>query len=403
MRRKLAALLLCLLLVFQLSPVPSGAAETVYFTAVNKNVLTLSDDTMPFWSGGYLYVPSTIFTGVGRDLGVSYYPNIARQTVLLYVDKTVYSSLVFDLNKDYAIDNEGNLYFQKPIQRGGVIFLPISLIARCFGLLYSTVEVDRGYLVWVRNPDMDMEERYFADAAKSRMDYEYNQYLRNQSAEEDIAPEETERWIRGYKGRSPRELASGILGCGGETGDDRTSTVTGQRIYLCVEAADPKRVKSLLDILDRYDAHAAFYCTEAFLREGGDLLRRMTATGQAIGLAVDAAADRPVTEQLETGNRLLSQAASVKTRLAWIENAGEESVSAAEAAGFCPLDPDLDRAAYPLSSTGAADTLLQRVTSRGGEVTVWLGDSANAAGLGTFLSAAEAADDRCLAMTETVS
>ena len=284
MRRKLAALLLCLLLVFQLSPVPSGAAETVYFTAVNKNVLTLSDDTMPFWSGGYLYVPSTIFTGVGRDLGVSYYPNIARQTVLLYVDKTVYSSLVFDLNKDYAIDNEGNLYFQKPIQRGGVIFLPISLIARCFGLLYSTVEVDRGYLVWVRNPDMDMEERYFADAAKSRMDYEYNQYLRNQSAEEDIAPEETE-----------------------------PSTVTGQRIYLCVEAADPKRVKSLLDILDRYDAHAAFYCTEAFLREGGDLLRRMTATGQAIGLAVDAAADRPVTEQLETGNRLFSQAASVKT------------------------------------------------------------------------------------------
>lgn len=374
MRQKLAALLLCLLLVFQLSPVPSGAAETVYFTAVNKNVLTLSDDTMPFWSGGYLYVPSTIFTGVGRDLGVSYYPNIARQTVLLYVDKTVYSSLVFDLNKDYAIDNEGNLYFQKPIQRGGVIFLPISLIARCFGLLYSTVEVDRGYLVWVRNPDMDMEERYFADAAKSRMDYEYNQYLRNQSAEEDIAPEETE-----------------------------PSTVTGQRIYLCVEAADPERVKSLLDILDRYDAHAAFYCTEAFLREGGDLLRRMTATGQAIGLAVDAAADRPVTEQLGTGNRLLSQAASVKTRLAWIENAGEESVSAAEAAGFCPLDPDLDRAAYPLSSTGAADTLLQRVTSRGGEVTVWLGDSANAAGLGTFLSAAEAADDRCLAMTETVS
>ena len=43
------------------------------------------------------------------------------------------------------------------------------------------------------------------------------------------------------------------------------------------------------------------------------------------------------------------------------------------------------------------------MTSRGGEVTVWLGDGANAAGLGTFLSAAEAVDDRCLAMTETVS
>ena len=375
MRRKLAALLLCLLLVFQMSAVPSEAAGTVYFTAVNKNVLSLSDATMPFWSGGYLYVPSTIFTGVGRDLGVSYYPNIAKQTVLLYVDDTIYSSLVFDLNKDYAIDNEGNMYFQKPIQRGGVIFLPISLIARCFGLLYSTVEVDRGYLVWVRNPDMDMEERYFADAARSRMDYEYSQYLRNQgTAAEETVPEQSE-----------------------------PSVVTGQRIYLSMEAAESAAVSSLLDTLDRYDAQAAFYCTAGFLEEAGDLLRRMSAAGQAIGLIADAADDRPVTEQLEAGNRLLSQAASVKTRLAWIRNATAEAVAEAEAVGFCCLTPDLDRSAYPLSSTGAADTLFQRVTSRSGAVTVWLGDGANAAGLGSFLSAAEAADDRCLAMTETVS
>ena len=375
MRRKLAALLLCLLLVFQMSAVPSEAAGTVYFTAVNKNVLSLSDATMPFWSGGYLYVPSTIFTGVGRDLGVSYYPNIAKQTVLLYVDDTIYSSLVFDLNKDYAIDNEGNMYFQKPIQRGGVIFLPISLIARCFGLLYSTVEVDRGYLVWVRNPDMDMEERYFADAARSRMDYEYSQYLRNQgTAAEETVPEQSE-----------------------------PSVVTGQRVYLSMEAAESAAVSSLLDTLDRYDAQAAFYCTAGFLEEAGDLLRRTSAAGQAIGLIADAADDRPVTEQLEAGNRLLSQAASVKTRLAWIRNATAEAVAEAEAAGFCCLTPDLDRSAYPLSSTGAADTLFQRVTSRSGAVTVWLGDGANAAGLGSFLSAAEAADDRCLAMTETVS
>ena len=375
MRRKLAALLLCLLLVFQMSAVPSEAAGTVYFTAVNKNVLSLSDATMPFWSGGYLYVPSTIFTGVGRDLGVSYYPNIAKQTVLLYVDDTIYSSLVFDLNKDYAIDNEGNMYFQKPIQRGGVIFLPISLIARCFGLLYSTVEVDRGYLVWVRNPDMDMEERYFADAARSRMDYEYSQYLRNQgTAAEETVPEQSE-----------------------------PSVVTGQRIYLSMEAAESAAVSSLLDTLDRYDAQAAFYCTAGFLEEAGDLLRRMSAAGQAIGLIADAADDRPVTEQLEAGNRLLSQAARGKTPLAWIRNATAEAVAEAEAAGFCCLTPDLDRSAYPLSSTGAADTLFQRVTSRSGAVTVWLGDGANAAGLGSFLSAAEAADDRCLAMTETVS
>lgn len=374
MRRKLAALALCLVLVFQMAPVPSEAAGSVYFTAVNKNVLSLSDETMPFWSGGYLYVPSTIFTGVGRDLGVSYYPNIGRGTILLYVDDTIYSSLVFDVNKDYAIDNEGNMYFQKAIQRGNVIFLPISLIARCFGLLYSTVEVDRGYLVWVRNTDMDLEERYFADAAKSRMEYEYNQYVQNQTAAETPAEE-----------------------------PDASGSVTGQRIYLGMEASDDTRVRSLLDTLDRYDSQAAFYCTVDFLETEGDLLRRMSATGQAIGLVVDAADSRSVTEQLEEGNRLLFQAASVKTRLVWMENATEEAAAEAEAAGFCCLSPDLDRAAYPLSSTGAADTLLQRVTSRSGAVTVWLGDGTNAAGLGTFLAAVDAADSNCLAMTETAS
>ena len=50
-----------------------------------------------------------------------------------------------------------------------------------------------------------------------------------------VAPEETERWIRGYKGRSPRELASGILGCGGETGDDRTAAV------LCLRPCTAKK------------------------------------------------------------------------------------------------------------------------------------------------------------------
>ena len=374
MRRKLAALALCLVLVFQMAPVPSEAAGSVYFTAVNKNVLSLSDETMPFWSGGYLYVPSTIFTGVGRDLGVSYYPNIGRGTILLYVDNVIYSSLVFDVNKDYAVDNEGNMYFQKAIQRGNVIFLPISLIARCFGLLYSTVEVDRGYLVWVRNTDMDMEERYFADAAKSRMEYEYNQYVQDRTEEETPA-EET----------------------------DVPGGVTGQRIYLGMEASDDTRVRSLLDTLDRYDSQAAFYCTADFLETEGDLLRRMSATGQAIGLMADAADSRPITEQLEEGNRLLFRAASVKTRLVWMENATEQAVAEAEAAGFCCLSPDLDRAAYPLSSTGAADTLFQRVTSRSGGVTVWLGDGANTAGLGTFLAAVAAADSNCLAMTETAS
>ncbi len=79
MKRRAAALLFCLLLVFQLSLPPARAAERVYFTAVGSYVLPLSDNTMPFWSGGYVYIPSSIFTGAAREaLGISQRPGVGN-------------------------------------------------------------------------------------------------------------------------------------------------------------------------------------------------------------------------------------------------------------------------------------------------------------------------------------
>ena len=84
MKRR-AALILGLLLVFQLALPPARAAERVYFTAVGSYVLPLSDNTMPFWSGGYVYIASSIFTGTGREsLGISQVLNSDQGRLVLY-------------------------------------------------------------------------------------------------------------------------------------------------------------------------------------------------------------------------------------------------------------------------------------------------------------------------------
>ena len=68
MKKRLTALLCCALLVFQLAAPPKAkAANYVYFVAAGENVLPLSDATMPFWNGGYLYIASSIFTGIARE------------------------------------------------------------------------------------------------------------------------------------------------------------------------------------------------------------------------------------------------------------------------------------------------------------------------------------------------
>ena len=68
--KRFLCLLLVLLMVFSLTPSETRAETTVYFTAVNDQLLPdLSDETMPFWSGGRLYIPSTVITGT--DWGFS--------------------------------------------------------------------------------------------------------------------------------------------------------------------------------------------------------------------------------------------------------------------------------------------------------------------------------------------
>lgn len=377
MKRKIAMVAACLLLLVQTAAFHTAAADTVYFTAVNKDVLELTDATMPFWSGGYLYVPGTIFTTtVGKELNVKYSWNADKQTVVLYTNGTVMQTLIFDLTKEYVVDHEGNVYYQKPIQRGGVIFLPISLIANTFNLSYSTIRVERGYLVWVRNNSMGLSDAEFADAATYRMEYRYAQYIKGE--DENVQEEEPEE-------------------------EPTTETFDGKSVYLCLRAANGETTDSLLDTLDRYNRQAAFYCTGDFLDEQDDLLRRMIASGQAVGLVADGAdPTKSVLEQLEAGNRKLFQATCSKTRLAYLENATAQDREAAEQAGYHCLEADLDRSAYGLNSTSTANTLLQRVSARRGDVSVWLGEDVNTAGLQAFLAAAAQADDRCQAITETV-
>ena len=81
--KRFLCLLLVLLMVFSLTPSETRAETTVYFTAVNDQLLPdLSDETMPFWSGGRLYVPSTVITGT--DLGLFYSRSRDKSTAVVY-------------------------------------------------------------------------------------------------------------------------------------------------------------------------------------------------------------------------------------------------------------------------------------------------------------------------------
>ena len=381
-KKKLAAWVLCLLMVFQLAAPPSAqAGDYVYFVAVGENILPLSEKTMPFWSGGYLYIASSVITGNVRDtLGISCVRNNSQKRVVLYSREEA-ESLFFEWEKNYATDKEGNTYPQGAIYKNGEVFIPAALVARLFNLQYSvtgisaTVEGEalRGDLVWLRRPGHVLSAGVFADAALSgAIPERYSDYLKEQRAQET---------------QETPEASGGV-------------EVDGKKIYLCMKAGDD--TETLLNLLDQYRSQAAFFCTPEFLEAQGGLLRRMTATGHAIGILVDAGdTDRSLEEQLEAGNRALERATFTKTRLVRVENGVEADFRTVREMGYRFLEPDLDRTGYQLQGVSGANSLLRSVSGRRGDVTVWLSDTAGAGGLRSFLSAAGNAEGQCLAWTET--
>ncbi|MDD3347449.1 polysaccharide deacetylase family protein [Oscillibacter sp.] len=377
MKKRAAALLLCLLVIVQLAAPPARAASSVYFVAVGSNVLPMTDATMPFWSGGYLYVSSSMFTGmVWNSLGISHVPANAKQPLILYNEED--RPLMFDLSKTYAQDTDGNTYYPGAVRRNGNVFVPVSLVASFFGLQYSLIpNVEHGYLVWLRQPGYGLSDEDFADAATYPMATCYTQYLKSRQPTGSTQTPTVEK---------PAETPEVTTG--------------GKSLYLCMEAGS--QTGELLDVLDRYAARAAFFCSPEFLETQGDLLRRMAATGQMIGLVIDAADKREtVEEQLRAGNEALWRATFQKSRLVYIKNGDAAAVQTAEDAGFRCLHPDLDRSDYDLRSVSQAESLLKRVSERRGNVTLWLGERFNAVGARALVAAAGEAGDRCLPFTET--
>lgn len=361
MKKRGAALLFCLLLVLQLA-VPVRAAGSVYFVAAEASVLPLTDATMPFWSGGYLYVPASVFTG----FDISIINNTAKKMTVLEKDRR---ALLFDWEKGTAQDGGGQVLTPGLIQSGGSVFVPASIVSDFFGLQYSVTEVAHGYLVWLRSPNFGMTAADFVNAATYNMEERYTAYT------------------KGSQTPSTPQTPSGT-----------TVPPSGARIRLCIEA--DQRAGSLLDALERVNGWATFYCTPEFMENNGDLLRRLAVSGSAVGLLLDPEDPaESLDQQLKRGNDALYRATLTRTRLVYADG-GEETLQALEQLGYSCLTPDMDRTDYKLESAANAAALLKRVSARRRDVSVWLGTTASAAGVKEFVSSAQREGHYCRAMTE---
>ena len=333
--KRALCLAFALLLLVGTAPLPANAADSVCFLAANEKLFPLSDETMPFWFNGSLYVPHILMDE--DELGVHYSRNMEKQMFIAYNLRS--GSLTFDLAAGTIETNTRRVIPGSALVRGGIVFLPLGALCGFFGLEYVYTRVTYGYLLRVTTPSDTFSNERFIDAAATSMAQRFAQYEKAQ------APDE------------PPPSAS--------QGNEAPQDTARRIVYLAMESTAPERTLPLLETA--LASRVAFLFTPQSLSGSGDLLRQLAARGGTIALRVDASAGAEETlRQIERCNRILWDAAAVKTRVVSIDGAGDETARAVEDAGYCPLRFTLDyRAGLPTVSRAGSRILSSADLNRG--------------------------------------
>lgn len=370
--KRLLSLLLSVLMLCTLLPPRASAAPTLYFTAVNDRMCDLNDETMPFWQNGLLYVAGATVDGPD-DLGIRYSYNQEKSVAILYKGQRV---LYCDLTAGTMENNRtGEQYAGSPIVRSGMVFFPITALAKMFDLKYSSTKIAYGYLLRIRDDNAVLSDEYFIDAATDPIQKRYAQYERAHAAaeQENETPAQVETPVRR---------------------DDLT-------VYLLLPAANGFMLTQLLSTLENYQSHATLLLTPELPESAGDGVRRAAATGNAVALRIDAATAAEALAQIERGNDALWRAASLRTRLVYLESADKTLRAAVVGAGYCPIT--INTSDFTRSGTHWADTAL-KWAGRSTSVRLYLGaESGVSSALGTALSRLRAENCTIAALNEVTA
>ena len=359
--KRALCLMLAALLLAGIAPFSAGAADSVCFLAANEKLFPLSDETMPFWSNGSLYVPHTMLDG--GELGIHYSRNAEKQLFTAYnLDS---GSLTFDLVAGTIETNALKVIPGSAIVRGGLVFLPLRALCGFFDLDYIYTRVTYGYLLRVKNSSDAFSNERFIEAASTPMAQRFAQY------ERALEPDD-----------SPPPVPS--------TDDRPQNTVQQRTVYLAVESTAPEYTLPLLDAA--LPSRVAFLFTPQSLAGSGDLLRQLAARGGTIALRVDASAGAAETlSQIERCNHALWEAAAVKTRVVSLDGAGDETLRAVKDAGYCPLRFTLDYRAGLPSVSRASSRVFSSADANRGVCRVFLGtDEAVSGSLSALLASLRA-------------
>lgn len=300
-KRRVLPLLLAVLLFFGLSRPITASTSAIYFTSINDSVVPLTSDTMPYWSGGVLYVPYTVFSartnGIGVSLGLDVSYNRGSNTVAIFNLKQI---LVFDMNNGTCRDEiTGTTYNSRALMRGGKPYVALNLVCSFFGMDYSYNQIpyiSQSYLVRVKGADTVLDDATFIDAARRLLNDRLRDYTQSLNPVETTTPTTP----------ATPETSTPSAPPSPETG--RTAA------YLAFRCESADGLPAILNTLDGSGQYALFFLSPQLIWEEGDLVRRILGTGHSVGILAWDGEENTLIQ----GRLALEELARTRTTLAYV-------------------------------------------------------------------------------------
>ena len=267
MRRKhrfLSYVLAAALFLGLSAPIPASAAS-LYFIGLNDNVPPMTAGDMPFWSGGTLYVPYTVFdanlNGSGVNLGL--YTSYSRSDGIVTLFD-LRQMLVFDLNTGACRDEiTGAVYSSQASMKNGRPFVSVSMVCSIFNLDYSYIRlpyISQGYLVRIKSPDTVLSDDLYISAAQDLINIRLKEYTKSLNSAATTTP-----------GSSDDGQGSAPPGQNPIQEPDGGNTA----VYLAFRCGSADGLTSILNVLDAGRYSALFFLSPRLIEEEGDLVRRI--------------------------------------------------------------------------------------------------------------------------------
>ena len=362
--KRLLAFFMAVLMTFTLVQQDGAAVlENTYFTAVNDKLMPLTTETMPFWSNNVLYVCCTAFEQT--DLGVRCIRNYNTGRTVLYTrDRALY----FNLENRTTYDKNNVMFYGYAIEIGELIFYPLDLVCKYFGLSWTMIETSTIPLIRIKSDTVVLDDSMFVNAASSMMAGRYAEYEKLVNSSRPVEDEQNENQQGDQQNEQKEDTPDPPV-----VDDPPIHAAEGQKLYLLLSATTGDAVRRMIAQLA--DRQATFLLNVQQM-EDGDLLRALLGNGHSIALQVSGSTESEIQTELLRARELVWQASCSMLQLVWYD--GDASVAQLfEQQGYINITADIDRSGKILRSEKNVDTLMRVIGQHKEDISVYLGDDGN--------------------------